>query len=212
MGSVLYLMRHARAAEPGVLTGALDSALTPEGRAQALAWRPFFDANPVHAVWSSPLRRARETAALCLGGAEVEVEIVEGLREISLGLWEGMTKEAVRAQWPREWEARGEDPFNAAPPGGESFQVLDARVWPVFSAIARRAALMPASLLVAHQAVNRCILARLSGLKADSLFAIPQAEACLNILRLEGDFCSVEALDMTLDKLSGRTGALPRES
>ncbi|MDR2162025.1 MAG: histidine phosphatase family protein, partial [Desulfovibrio sp.] len=65
--SFLYLMRHGRAGLPGILLGQSDPPLTPEGEAEALAWRPFFALHPVNAVWTSPLLRARRTAELALG-------------------------------------------------------------------------------------------------------------------------------------------------
>ncbi|MDR0642298.1 MAG: histidine phosphatase family protein, partial [Treponema sp.] len=63
-----------------------------------------------------------------------------------------------------------------APPGGESFSDLAARVWPAFDRIVSLAAGRGAGriLVVAHQAVNRVILAREWGLPLKDALGIPQ--------------------------------------
>ncbi len=192
-------MRHGNAAFAGELLGGKDRPLTEQGRAQALAWRGFFAARPIHALWCSPLSRAIQTAELCLEKSSPKARIVKALREISLGRWEGKNKETIQRAYPKEWEARGRDLFRTPPPGGESFQELAARVWPAFEDVRRQAAAFPAALIVAHQAVNRCILAKLLDIFPEGLFDIPQNEACLNTLRLDGDTCAVEALNLSVN-------------
>jgi probable phosphoglycerate mutase len=57
----------------------------------------------------------------------LHVETVEGLRECDFGEWDGLTLSEVRARWPErlaEWLAS----MSVAPPGGESFEHLRARV------------------------------------------------------------------------------------
>jgi probable phosphoglycerate mutase len=77
---------------------------------------------------TSPLRRTRETAAILaerLGMAEPVV--VEGLAEADFGGWDARTFAEVKQRWPDElaaWLAS----FEVAPPGGESFAEVRARV------------------------------------------------------------------------------------
>lgn len=181
---VLYLMRHAEAASGGTLAGQAEYPLTAAGERQAMAWRPFFAENPVAAAWASPLSRARQTAELALGDARVPVTLVPELREISLGLWEGKSGAWAREHFPEAWAARGRDFCRAAPPGGESLLMLAARVLPAFRAILAEAARYPASLLVAHQAVNRVILADIAGTPLEDALSLPQDYAALTTLCL----------------------------
>lgn len=200
-GSTLYLMRHGNAAPKGVLIGSRDYPLSELGREQALAWRPFFATRPLDAVWCSPLQRTRQTAALCLG--QDRAEAVEDLREISLGEWEGLLKKDIRNRFPLQWEARGRDMAGTAPPGGESLRDLSVRVLPAFENIRARAAAHAASLLVAHQAVIRCILASLLGTPLNGVLDIPQDEAALNVLRLEEGLTRVAAVNQKADEALG---------
>lgn len=72
---------------------------------------------------TSPLRRARQTAAAL--GLDAAVE--PALRETGFGTWAGQEIEAVLAADPAGFAAWRADPA-AAPPGGESFAAMAARV------------------------------------------------------------------------------------
>jgi probable phosphoglycerate mutase len=98
-----------------------------EGQAVDLAARaPSF--GPVGAVVSSPLRRAQQTASAIATTLGQSVRVVDGLVETDFGVWEGLTGDEVQARWPAEhqqWLRSGGD---IAPPGGESFAAVAARV------------------------------------------------------------------------------------
>jgi probable phosphoglycerate mutase len=193
--SLLYLMRHGRAGLPGVLLGRTDPPLSPCGEAEVLAWRPFFRLHPPDAVWTSPLLRARRTAELLQGPDDLGPEVVEEFREISLGAWEGLTSLQARARDPLIWEARGRDPFQA-PPGGESFADLSRRALPAFAALGRKIRALRAALLVAHQAVNRILLADILGLGPDAVLSLPQDYAHLSILAFGPDSVRILACNL----------------
>lgn len=185
---VLYLVRHALAAPPGLLVGRSDLPLLPEGEAQAARLREELAAVPFSAAWTSPLLRARRTAEVILSGNSglvAEALVVPGLLEIALGEWEGRRKEEVRQAYPELWEARGRDFLRVPPPGGESMEALAERIRPVFAAIRREAARHGHSLLVAHQAVNRVILADLEGLPLERMREIAQPPAAVTVLELD---------------------------
>ncbi len=188
MNSILYLVRHGQAATPGILAGQSDLPLLSEGEAEVRRLRDSLAGTIFTRAWSSPLTRAKQTAALLLEGNAAntrEIEEIPGLREIRLGEWEGKSTDWVRQHYPQKWQARGNDFANTAPPGGESFAALAERVRPAFAAICAEARAHAASLLVAHQAVNRVILADILGLPLSRLTDIPQPPAALTLLRLD---------------------------
>jgi broad specificity phosphatase PhoE/ribonuclease HI len=80
-----------------------------------------------HAVVTSPLARARETAAHIGEVLGRQPQVVEGLRETSFGDWDGHTFAEVREKWPAEMEA-WLGSTSVAPPGGESFDAVSRRV------------------------------------------------------------------------------------
>lgn len=109
-------------------SGRGDVPLSPEGREQVewLAAR-LGKRGGIDAVVSSPLRRARHTAAAIASPLGLPVEIDEDLVETDFGGWEGLTIAEVDQRWPEEvtaWRTSTE----IAPPGGESFVDTERRV------------------------------------------------------------------------------------
>ena len=74
----------------------------------------------ITAAYSSPLSRTQETARLVAGADGLPIVLCDGLREISHGRWEGLTRAEVEERYPDEYAAWEEDPFTFAPEGGES--------------------------------------------------------------------------------------------
>ena len=90
----LLLVRHAQTvwhAENRYAGGDSDIDLTPDGAAQAAGLAAWARERGVDAVVSSPVRRARETAAPCADAVGVPLRVVDGLREVSFGIAEGRT-------------------------------------------------------------------------------------------------------------------------
>ncbi|MEJ7607700.1 MAG: histidine phosphatase family protein [Bryobacteraceae bacterium] len=137
-------MRHAEPALTGVLLGQCDPPLSAYGREQAARLTL-----PSGVVWTSGLRRATETA---------QGIVVPGLNEISYGEWDGLSWSEIERRWPDLARHKLENWMEITPPGGELWADFAARV---------RAALKPlenvSTVIVAHEAVNAIIAARLTG-------------------------------------------------
>ncbi|WP_052436501.1 histidine phosphatase family protein [Georgenia sp. SUBG003] len=112
-----------------------DVELSPAGREQAAALGSWLrnlpgDRRP-EAVWSSPYRRALDTARTALRVADVEVplRVDERLRDRDLGITDTLTTAGVQARHPEEAQRRqwlGK--FYHRPPGGESWADVALRV------------------------------------------------------------------------------------
>jgi ribonuclease H / adenosylcobalamin/alpha-ribazole phosphatase len=126
----LLLLRHGQTelSAQRRYSGRGDPGLTDLGRRQAAeAARHLGGRGGISAVVSSPLRRARDTAAAAAGALGLPVGVDEDLIETDFGLWEGLTfAEAaerhpdVHGRWLRDTALR--------PPGGESFDEVTTRV------------------------------------------------------------------------------------
>jgi probable phosphoglycerate mutase len=108
-------------------SGTGDASLTDVGLQMAAAAGERLARSGAVAVVSSPLRRARQTAAAVAGALGVDVAVEEGLRETDFGDWEGYTFAEVRQKWPAELDAWLGSPA-VAPPFGESFDATTDRV------------------------------------------------------------------------------------
>jgi broad specificity phosphatase PhoE len=119
---VLVLVRHAEAAAnaAGLLLGRTDSPLTERGRAQAHDLAPLI--GPAARLVTSPLARARDTAAAL--GLGLPVEVDERWVEVDYGALEGEALSAVPSEVWTRWRA---DPQHR-PAGGESLADVGRRV------------------------------------------------------------------------------------
>ena len=107
--------------------GGADPELTDLGVRQAKAAASRLAADRVDLVVSSPMRRARQTAAVVGESLRLPVSVAEGFAESAFGEWEGLTFAEVRDAWPDRLLAWLEDPA-VAPPGGESLKAVGERV------------------------------------------------------------------------------------
>lgn len=133
-----------------------DPELAPAGRtyAQSLAAyvRTSFGPTSDLDVWTSTLRRTRETA-LPLG---IEAGPWKALDEIHAGVCDGMTYAEIAAALPAEFEARKRDKFHYRYPRGESYQDVVQRVDRVIIELERYRTPV---LVICHRAVARALYA-----------------------------------------------------
>ena len=136
-----YYLRHGETDTNrlGLITGATDIELNARGREQARAATTLIRALAVDAIYSSPLRRALETANCVAEALGLPVTVIAGIAERGFGELEGK---------PRALLVR-----NATPPGGESLAAFTERVLAGFAS-------MPGAqrpLVVAHSGVFRVL-------------------------------------------------------
>src|SRR6266852_7516958 len=142
--------------------GATDVALSDEGREQTRRLAERLSDEKIVAVYASPLGRTVETAQILAAPHKLDVQPRDGLREISHGRWEQMTRHEVEKEFPEEAAEWEKDPYTFAPVGGESGLAVTARALPVLMDIVRE---HPAGnvLIVSHKATIRLLLSSLLG-------------------------------------------------
>jgi broad specificity phosphatase PhoE len=154
---VLFLARHGETAdnEHGLILGRRDPPVSELGLEQARRLAsPALDAGVV-AIWTSPLLRARQTAAVVGEAIAVEPVVMAELIESERGAWEGQPQKELAASSPELFRA-----FEAADPdfvfpGGES---LRSQVERTRAALAAIWANRGPSLVVAHAGTIRAAL------------------------------------------------------
>jgi len=126
----LILVRHGETASnrDGLGLGRQDVPLTEKGRLQAQALADALAGEEIAAVYSSPLRRAYETAAAIAAPHGLEVVVDEGLTEMDVGELDGLTFREMRERHP-EFVSRwlGDEAGTLPMPGGESLQDVQDR-------------------------------------------------------------------------------------
>jgi len=145
----LFLVRHAEPSVTGVLLGQCDPGLSERGRAQAAGLLAGVE---LEMVYSSPLRRALETAVLMARGARIEV--IDDLREITFGAWDGRKWEDIEKRDPELAASKLRDWRGVTLEGAEAWSDFAARVQRALERIAKGP--RPAAV-VAHAAVLNVI-------------------------------------------------------
>src|SRR3954470_736540 len=211
MHSRIFLVRHGAT----VLTaedrfaGATDVELSDDGREQVRRLADRLAKGKIVAGYASPLGRTVETAQILANPHGLEVLTRDGLREISHGRWEQMTRKEVEKAFPEEAAGWEKDPYTFAPVGGESGLTLTARSLPVLMDIVREHAGEDV-LIVSHKATIRLLLSSLIGFDPrryrDTLDLKP---ASLTIVDFKDPTCARLALFNDTSHYSEGGNALP---
>lgn len=112
MRTTIYLIRHGvTAANKGnIFAGRSDEPLAPEGTAQlAEVGKSLADAG-IAKIICGPLQRTRQSAAVVATELGVTVSADEGLNEICLPHWDGLSKDAIRQRFGAQYPTWLEDP------------------------------------------------------------------------------------------------------
>jgi probable phosphoglycerate mutase len=174
----LWLVRHGETEWSRALrhTSHTDLPLTGEGRAAAASLAPVLGAHAFARVYSSPLRRARETASAA--GFDGRVEVLDALTEWDYGEYEGKTSAEIRRERPDWWLWRD------GCPGGESPQAVYARLGRV---IETEAAADGDVLCFAHGHALRVLAACWCALGVEAGARLYLAPATVSVLGHEHD-------------------------
>ena len=183
-----YLIRHGatannRAKPPRLQGRRTDPGLSDEGHEQAARTAQFLAPPcPIDAVFTSPLLRARQTAEAIATPHGLAAQIVEGLIEVDVGDWEGLSWEKIEQDHPEAYRAFMSDPGVNSYLGGETVGQVQARVIPTIEQLAA-ANLGRTIAIAAHNVVNRSYLAHLMGTPLNQYRHIPQDNCGINLLR-----------------------------
>ncbi|KAF2349740.1 6-phosphofructo-2-kinase [Trinorchestia longiramus] len=145
-------------------------------------------------VWTSWLKRTLQTA----NKIEAPQERWKALNEIDAGVCEELTYAEIKEKYPADFEARDRDKLTYRYPRGESYEDLIARLEPVIMELERQSNV----LVVAHQAVLRCLLAYFMDKPLDTL---PYVQVPLHtVIKLTpvAYGCNVEYIDLQIPSVN----------
>jgi len=194
----LYLIRHGQT-DWNVeerYQGQIDSTLSARGREQAARLAETLVSVPLRAIYTSPLSRARDTAAVLAVPHGLAVVTLEALGEVNMGEWEGLTASEITDRFGDVLRARRRDPQGVTPAGGEGLADLQARA---LGAVACMVGRHPGETIaaVAHGGLNKTILLAALGAPLSRYWAIRQDNAAINLIVFAHAGARVELLNET---------------
>ncbi len=155
----LYIIRHGETQwnAQKKLQGASDTELNEKGIALARETGKALAEIPFYCCFTSPLKRARETARLVLGEKKVPVYADKRIQEISFGEWEGRDSALLPGKMLDNFFHHTD--CYKAPEGGESLEEICRRTKDFWEDITSREELQDKTILIAtHGCAMRALL------------------------------------------------------
>lgn len=167
--------------------------LNGEGQAQAHQLVERLGHRTIAAIYSSPVERARQTAAPLAQARGLTVAIDHAFSEIDFGEWTGRTFAELEADHDR-WRTWCDRKSLAAAPGGEAFTAVQRRV---LDGLERLRRVHPAGvvLVFSHGDVIKAAIAGVLGLSLDHIERFEVAPASLSVVEAGDGWAQVKGLN-----------------
>jgi broad specificity phosphatase PhoE len=179
----LFLIRHGVTAwnQDRLYQGHSDITLSDLGKEQARLLGQRLVQEKIDAFYASDLNRALETARIIAEPHQQKVHPVMELRELNLGLWEGLTFQEIDAKYHELADLWYNSPSRLIIPGGETFAKLKERAYNMILTLVAR---HPEDTLAitSHGGTIRTIICAILGLDLDKVWCIQQDNTALNII------------------------------
>ena len=186
-GVRLLLVRHGETEwnRQGRFQGQIDIPLNDNGRLQAQKAGEFLKLVAIDFAVSSSMLRPKETAEIILEHHKsVKLDLVDGLREISHGLWEGKFEKEIEQEYPGELERWRTIPAFVQMPEGENLQQVCDRSIAAWQSLVETAILnqLHLGLVVAHDATNKTLLCQILGLPSENFWNFRQGNGAISVI------------------------------
>ena len=193
----IFLLRHGETEgnERQIFRGRWDLPLNTTGRRQASLAGEALKSISFSSVFTSPLLRARETAAEVAPNS-TEIAVEESLIDIDYGDWTKMQAEDVADEYPRQYRTWHHDPANVVFPGGERLADVRARIERFLSGLDDRAPDQNI-LLISHRVPIKVALCVSLGLADSAFWRITADTASISIINLRGGSASLISCNET---------------
>ena len=188
---VLRLIRHGQTDwnVQSRFQGQVDVPLNALGLAQAQRLAMRLKGEPAEPLVVSDLLRTRQTAQAIEPVWTVQAQPSATWREQSFGVLEGMVAQDIAQQYPHEWRQWLSYRSDYVPPGGESMQMLDARIRRAVREVVSLCEQLqaPSCTVVTHGAVLDVIWRWAHGLDLEGPRKCPIPNVGLNTVRTDGE-------------------------
>ena len=192
----LLLLRHGETAwnRERRYQGWTDTPLSPEGLVQAEAAARELKEHTFAAVYSSPLRRALDTAVAIAAPHGLEVATDAAFKELGHGEWEGLTLDEARARDGALHDGWAKTPHLVSPPGGESLAKARERVLAGLDRL-RAGHADDTVCLVTHGVTVRILILEALGLPLERIWSLHSAPTGISELEFRDDWTALHRMN-----------------
>ena len=166
-----------------IYRGRTDVNLDEVGIKQAELLGKYLSNWELESVYSSPLRRALDTANIIARYQKIGVNIAEGLIDFDYGEWQSLPEQEVRRLYPALFNEWHHNPHKVRMPGGESLEDVSKRAIEVVNDVLSK--YQGSVVLVSHRVVNKVLICSLLGLDNSHFWNIKQDVGGITIFNYE---------------------------
>ena len=192
----LYLIRHGETDfnKPGIYFGNTDADLNGLGIKQCKILAKAMDRIKLDAIISSPLKRCYKTAGYVASKKDLPIDVIDELREMNFGIWEGQHYDEVARLYPEEWKQSNEDWRNTSPTKGESFRQFYDRVLEGLDKTLKHYSDKKVAVIT-HGGCMRVIVSALLNLKQDGFWNFYFEHGKYSLLEIEEGHCTIKKIN-----------------
>ena len=196
MKRYIYLLRHGETeyGKEKRYLGHTDCNLSKQGKEQSKCLANIFENNKIiiDNIFSSDLIRCKDTINIVF--PNMKVTLLEQLREINMGDWDGLTFDEVKNKYAEDYKKRGENIAGFIPRNGESFLQCQNRAVAIFRQIINSTEGNIA--ICSHSGFIRTLLCNILNKDLTDMFNIKLNYGCVNIITVDGNNIFVEGINL----------------
>ncbi len=185
MTTTVLLVRHGQTKSnvTGFYMGWSDEDLNDVGYTQVRCLSSRLAGLPIASVYTSPLRRAYNTAAILAEPHQLKLKVFDELTEIQLGDWQGLHIDETKRKWPELWQQSRIDPSELTMPNGESYRQVSERAIQAFERVVQ-ASWGKQAVVVTHDAIVKTLVAHVLGVSNSIYRRFEINNASLSMIRV----------------------------
>ena len=182
----VYLIRHGQTAwnKGEIFRGRADVPLDEIGFREAELAGEYCKGMNIHAIYSSPLSRARETARRIAQVFNLKVQPLEGITDMCFGKWEGRPLKEIQIRDGEIYRQWVEQPHLVRIPDGETLDEVRVRAMAALGDVTQYHHGKNV-ILVSHRVVNKVIICGILGIDNSHFWQIGQGTAATNLIQFK---------------------------
>jgi alpha-ribazole phosphatase len=192
----IVLVRHGETEynNKRVFHGWIDSDLNDKGIMQAQKAARLLEGESIDIIFSSPLKRAVTTAEIIArANNNTPVSLASEIKEISFGLFEGLTYQEICEKYGMEVKKWENEPLKYCFPGGEGVQAFYERIKGFLNGLSNKE--YKRVVLVTHEGCIRCILSHVTSSSTDVFWKYSIKVGSISRVIINKDFSYILSLN-----------------
>jgi broad specificity phosphatase PhoE len=180
----IYLVRHGQTAwnKEEIFRGRSDVPLNETGLREGELAGEYLKKKEIHAIYSSSLSRAWQTAQKIGQFHNLEIHPLNGIIDMSFGGWEGKSLKEVQEKDKERYQLWIEEPHRVKFPGGESLDEVRNRSMAALEEVIQK---HPGKVLVlvSHRVINKVLICGILGIDNSHFWQIGQDTTAINLIQ-----------------------------